>query len=187
MTRVTDLLRKIESGQHSALNELLELVYEQLRAMASSKMLREKPGQLLDTTALVHESFLRMTQGSLSHSWQSRRHFFAAAGMAMERILVEQARRRSRQRYGGGHEQVDISAIEVQISERNWQQNTNIVELSDALTELGKQHPAIADLVRLRYFVGLTIEQAAEVCDISVRTANRNWAYAKAWLYERMQ
>ncbi len=153
----------------------------------AAKMLREKPGQMLDTTALVHETFLRMTQGNLAQGWQSRRHFFAAAGMAMERILVEQARRRSRQRYGGGHEQVDFSLIEAQIAERNWQQNLNIVELSDALTELEKHHPAIAELVRLRYFVGLTIEQAAEVCGISVRSANRNWAYAKAWLYERMQ
>lgn len=193
MSDVTHILSQIEAGDPHAAEQLLPLVYEELRKLAAAKMARENPGQTLQATALVHEAYLRMVAAAESPPapgaekrgvhWNSRGHFFAAAAEAMRRILVEDARRKARLKHGGGRQRVDLS----QITPHAEADAHEILDLDEALTQLAGEEPAASQVVQLRYFAGLTIEQTAETLGISVRTANRHWAYARAWLFQRLR
>jgi RNA polymerase sigma factor (TIGR02999 family) len=181
MTDVTRILNAIERGDAKATDELLPLVYEELRLLAAQKLSQERPGQTLQATALVHEAYLRLV-GDEPHSWNSRGHFFAAAAEAMRRILVERARRRRSERHGGDRERIPLEAGDIEVA----MPSDQIVALSDALDALEQEDPEVAQLVKLRYFVGLTLDQAAQLLQISSRTAYRHWAYAKARLHEEL-
>jgi len=179
MTDVTRILTAIEQGDPKAADKLLPLVYEELRRLAARKMSQEAPGQTLQATALVHEAYIRLV-GSDAPGWKSRTHFFAAAAEAMRRILVDNARRKKSQRRGGDRQQVDLAeAITVCKDERELD---DLIALNEALEKLAKENKIEADLVRLRYFAGLTCKQAAELLGISLSTANEHWAYARARL-----
>lgn len=182
MTAVTRLLSQIESGDPSAVSDLLPLVYDELRKLAAARLAQEKPGQTLQATALVHEAYLRLVDVQQVQQWNSRGHFFAAAAEAMRRILVENARRKRALQRGGGREKLDLSLVEPaapRLSE-------DVLALNDALEKLEKKDRVKADLVKLRYFTGLTMEQAAEAIGISPATAHRYWNYARAWLHREM-
>lgn len=178
MTHVTQILNAIEQGDPKAAEQLLPLVYEELRKLAAVKLAQEKPGQTLEATALVHEAYLSEAGGGKGQSWDSRGHFFSAAAEAMRRILVEQARRKQALRQGGQHQrrEVDLDGLSQPES------SDELLAIDDALRTLSLEKPAVARLVELRYFAGLTLEEAASTAGISVRTASRYWAYAKAWL-----
>jgi RNA polymerase sigma factor (TIGR02999 family) len=178
MSDFTRILQAIEQGDTRAVDRLLPAVYEELRRLAAQKLSREKPGQTLQPTALVHEAYLRLV-GADSESWNSRTHFFAAAAEAMRRILIENARQKHRLKRGGDQHKVDLDEQVLAIEGPA----EDVVALDEALVRLSENEPAVAELVKLRYFAGLTIEQTAEVLGISRRTANRQWAYARAWLF----
>jgi RNA polymerase sigma factor (TIGR02999 family) len=190
MNDVTRILSAIEGGDPSAARDLLPLVYEELRKLAAQRIANEKPGQTLQATALVHEAYLRLVdvdEAKRQH-WHGRGHFFAAAAEAMRRILIERARRASRVRHGGGRKRLDLEKLdsvhrEIEASETVAEE---LLALDEALTRLEAEDDAAAALVKLRYFAGLTIEDAAAALGVSVRTANRQWAYAKAWLYQQL-
>jgi RNA polymerase sigma factor (TIGR02999 family) len=177
MNDVTQVLADVSRGEPKAANELLSLVYEELRRLAAAKMASEAPGQTLQATALVHEAWLRLT-GDEKRKWNDRTHFFAAAAEAMRRILVDNARRKRAERHGGGHQRVEMPEIASPVA----QNDDQLLAVNEALEQLTAQDKRKAELVKLRYFVGLTIEEAADVLGISVPTANRHWAYARAWL-----
>ncbi|WP_068140316.1 ECF-type sigma factor [Roseimaritima ulvae] len=180
---VTQILSAIENGDRQAANELLPLVYEELRRLASSKMNKERSSQTLQPTALVHEAFLRLVGGEDSPKWEGRGHFFAAAAESMRRILIDNARRRGRGKRGGDfvrHELHENSAVVPS------EDVDELLSLDEALTKLSAQDPDLAKLVELRYFTGLTIEETADVLGVSPRTTKRNWAYARAWLQREM-
>jgi len=179
---VTQLLNAIEHGDPEAAAQLLPLVYEELRKLAAAKMARERPGQTLQATALVHEAWLRLA-GTEQKRWDNRRHFFAAAAEAMRRILVEKARRRQRIRHGGGMERVELDGIEIPASAREDQ----LIAVDDALAKLEREDPQKAEVVKLRYFVGMTNEETAETLGLSVATVERYWSFAKAWLFKEIQ
>ncbi len=181
MADVTRLLQAIEEGDGSAAEELLPLVYEDLRRLAALRMAAESPGHTLQPTALVHEAWLRIA--GEDHSWQNRRHFFAAAAEAMRRILIERARRRLRVRHGGGLERFDVDAIQVPDPVRDDQ----LLAVDEALAALERDDPRRAQVVKLRYFVGLTNPEVAEAMGLSLATVERDWAFAKAWLFSRIQ
>jgi len=181
MSDVTRILNAIEQGDAKATEELLPLVYEELRLLAAQKLSHEPPGQTLQATALVHEAYLRLV-GNEPQSWNSRGHFFAAAAEAMRRILVENARRKKSERHGGDRARILLEAGDIEVAMPSEQ----IVALNDALDGLERENPEVVQLVKLRYFVGLTLDQAAEVLQISARTAYRHWAYAKARLHEEL-
>jgi len=178
MSDVTRILNAIERGDAKATDELLPLVYEELRLLAAQKLSHEPPGQTLQATALVHEVYIRLVGDAVQH-WSGRAHFFGAAAEAMRRILIENARRKRRLKRGGEHERTDLDEETVVIEELS----EDVLALDEALTRLAQKEPAVVDLVKLRYFAGLTVEQAAEILGISQRTANRHWAYARAWLF----
>jgi RNA polymerase sigma factor (TIGR02999 family) len=179
MRDVTRLLNAVQHGDPSAGNELLSLVYGELRRLASSKMAREERGHTLQATALVHEAWMRLGDGS----FENRAHFFAAAGEAMRRILVERARRKHSAKRGGGAEHLDVTDVEIAAPTANEDELCAVHEALDALTV---QEPRQAELVKLHYFIGLTFEETADVLGISVATANRDWAYARAWLHQEI-
>jgi RNA polymerase sigma factor (TIGR02999 family) len=183
MNDVTRILSAIEQGDPQAAERLLPLVYDELRKLAAQRLAHEKPGQTLQATALVHEAYVRLVEGEEAQRWNSRGHFFAAAAEAMRRILVEQARRKGRQRHGGGLKRVDLLAEEVAATPGDEQ----ILLLDEALTRLAGLRPQAAELVSLRFFSGLTVEEAATVVGISPRTARRLWVYARAWLRREME
>ena len=181
MTDVTRILNAIDKGDAKAANELLPLVYEELRRLAAHKMSQEPPGQTLEATALVHEAYIRLV-GSNSHGWSSRTHFFSAAAEAMRKILIDNARRKQRLKRGGGQNRVDLENAEIAAAEPS----TDILALDEALSKLAKKDPVKAELVKLRYFAGLTIEQAAGMLGISITTTKRHWTYARAWLFREL-
>jgi len=162
--------------------DLLPLVYRELRFIAAEKLSHERPGQTLQPTALVHEAYLRLMKNGSEQQWNNRGHFFAAAAEAMRRILVENARRRQRQRHGGGRQRVDLETLQLADDDKS----DEVLALNEALEELFHEEPQAASVVKLRCFAGLSIAETAEALGISVRTANREWAYAKAWLYDRL-
>jgi RNA polymerase sigma factor (TIGR02999 family) len=168
----------LKRGDLQPAEELLPLVYEELRRLAAHKMAQEAPGQTLQPTALVHEAWLRLA-GAANRKWAGERHFFGAAAQAMRRILIENARRKRRQKRGGGGERVEVERIEV----AEPVPSDDLLALDEALTELAQRDPPSAELVQLRFFAGLTQQQAAELLGISRRTADRTWAYARAWLF----
>ena len=178
MADVTRILNAIEQGDPSASDELLPLVYEELRVLANQRLANEKPGQTLQATALVHEAYLRLLGKDGEPNWDNRGHFFAAAAEAMRRILIELARRKQGPRAGGNHHRVELPEQELV----GMDSQLDVIELSDALDELSKQDARSAELVKLRFFAGLTINQAAEALGISLTTAKSDWKYAKNWL-----
>jgi RNA polymerase sigma factor (TIGR02999 family) len=183
MSDVTYILNAIGPGDPHAASQLLSLVYEELRKLAAQKLAQEKPGQTLQATALVHEAYIRLVDTDKLLHWDSRGHFFAAAAEAMRRILVEQARRKGRERHGGGLKRVDLIAEEVTATPGDEQ----ILILDEKLTRLACLRPQAAEIVSLRFFSGLTVEEAAAVVGISPRTARRLWVYARAWLRREME
>jgi RNA polymerase sigma factor (TIGR02999 family) len=183
MNEVTRILSAVEQGDPHAANQLLPLVYEELRKLAAQKMAQEAPGQTLQPTALVHEAYMRLVDVDKAQHWDSRGHFFAAAAEAMRRILVENARRKKRIRHGGGRQQFQVDAIDL----ANEIADERLLALDEVLIKLAAEEPTVADVVKLRYFAGLTIEQTAQALGISVRTANRHWAYARAWLHQQLE
>jgi RNA polymerase sigma factor (TIGR02999 family) len=179
MTDVTRILGAIEQGDAKAADELLPLVYEELRLLAARKMSHEPPGQTLQATALVHEAYIRLV-GSEARSWDSKTHFFCAAAESMRRILVDNARRKKSQRRGGHRKRIDLTeAVPVRSNEEKLD---GLITLNEALDVLSAKDKIKADLVKLRYFAGLTSKQAAEILGISHNTADKYWAYARAWL-----
>lgn len=182
MSDVTRILQSIEAGDPTAAEQLLPLVYEELRRLAAHKMSNETPGQTLQPTALVHEAWLRLT-GNENVRWDGRAHFFGAAAEAMRRILIDNARRKQALRHGGGQQRLDIQDIELPILPKDDQ----LLALNEALDKLAVRHRRKAELVKLRYFAGLTIPEAAELLKISEPTAKRDWIYARAWLYHEIR
>ncbi len=179
MNDVTRILSAIEHGEPHAAEQLLPLVYDELRRLATAKMGHEKPGQTLQATALVHEAYLRLVDGEQAGHWDSRGHFFAAAAEAMRRILVEQARRKQTERHGGHLRRYSLDGLDVEQEAPP----EDLLALDEALTRLAAEHPEQAELVKLRYFAGLSIEEAAQAQGISPATAKRRWAFARAWLF----
>ncbi len=181
MNEVTRILSAIEQGDPQAAARLLPLVYDELRRLAAQKLAREAPGQTLQATALVHDAYLRLV-GADDPGWDSRGHFFAAAAEAMRRILVENARRKQRLKRGGDRGRRDLDETALSVAAPAGVPEDDLLALDAALTKLAERDPLPARLVQLRYFSGLTVDQAAEVLGISPSTADRSWAYARAWL-----
>jgi RNA polymerase sigma factor (TIGR02999 family) len=179
MADVTQILQAIEAGDPHAAAELLPLVYDELRKLAAARMAEEKPGQTLQATALVHEAYVRLVGGDQPEEWNGRGHFFAAAAEAMRRILVESARRKARFKHGGGLVRHDLDEVQPAAPELG----EDLLALDEALARLAEKDPVKAELVKLRHFAGLTIDQAAHALGISPATADRYWAYARAWLH----
>jgi RNA polymerase sigma factor (TIGR02999 family) len=179
MNDLTVILERITSGSMAA-EELLPLVYEELRQLAAQKMAREAPGHTLQATALVHEAWLRVGGGN--QNWQSRAHFFGAAAEAMRRILIDRARRRRAVMHGGGQERLDIGEVEIAAPA----EDDEMFHVHEALDELAVHYPEKAELVKLRYFAGLTLEEAAEVLGIGSATATRYWATSRVWLFRKL-
>lgn len=185
MSDVTGILSAVERGDPHAAEKLLPLVYDELRKLAAQKLAQEKPGQTLQATALVHEAYVRLVgphSEGLSQEWQGRGHFFAAAAEAMRRILVESARRKGRQKHGGGLPRVDIELANI-VSPMP---DENLLALDDAMTRLAAEDPVRARLVELRFYAGLTNEEAAKILGISAVTAKRYWRHARAWLHREV-
>jgi RNA polymerase sigma factor (TIGR02999 family) len=179
MNDVTRILSAIEQGDPRAAEQLLPLVYDELRRLAARRLAQEKPGQTLQATALVHEAYLRLVDGTQVQSWNSRGHFFAAAAEAMRRILVDSARRKRRPKHGGGRRRLPLEPLGLPAHDRA----DDLIALNDALDALARREPAKAELVKLRYFGGLSLEEAASCLGISPVTAKRYWAIARAWLF----
>ncbi len=181
MNDVTRILSAIEHGDPQAAERLLPLVYDELRKLAAQRLAREKPGQTLQATALVHDAYLRLV-GAQDPGWDGRGHFFAAAAEAMQRILVEGARRRQRLKRGGDRSRRDLDEVALSIAAPDGEAEDDLLALDAALTKLAGREPLRARLVQLRYFSGLSVAQAAEVLGISTSTADRYWTFARAWL-----
>jgi RNA polymerase sigma factor (TIGR02999 family) len=182
MSEVTRILTAIEQGDPTAAEQLLPLVYEELRRLAAQKLSQEDPGQTLNATALVHEAYLRLVGQSEGQQWKGRGHFFAAAAESMRRILIDQARRKNAVRHGGGRRRIDLDAVCSLADESD----SLAVEMDDALNRLAADAPVRAEVVKLRFFAGLTMPEVAQVLAISVATAERYWVYARAWLYAEL-
>jgi RNA polymerase sigma factor (TIGR02999 family) len=182
MNEITQVLERIQKGEPSAAEALLPLVYEELRKLAAQKMAQEKPGQTLQATALVHEAYLRLVDVEQRQQWDGRGHFFAAAAEAMRRILVERARQKKALKHGGGRHRRDADTVALVAP----QGNDDVVAIDEALARLAALDPVKAELVKLRYFAGLTIEECAEALGISCATAKRYWAYSRVWLFEQV-
>lgn len=182
MREITHILDSIGRGEPRAASELLPLVYDELRGLAARELARERPGQTLDATALVHEAYLRLVGDKGDPGWANLRHFFGAAAEAMRRILVENARRKGRVKHGGGQkrEHMELDALGKGVTPGE------LLDLHEALERFALEQPLKAKLVELRYFGGTTLEQAAEILGISLSTADRGWRYARAWLYDAM-
>lgn len=178
---VTHILNAAASGDSQAGERLLPLVYEELRRLAATKMAHIAPGQTLQPTALVHEAWLRL-EGGENQGWENRKHFFAAASQAMRHILIERARRKLRARHGAGLERVDLDVIEIAAPS----DDERLLQVNEALDELAVIAPEKAEVVKLRFFVGFEEQETAEVLNLSPRTVERYWSYAKAWLFDRI-
>src|SRR5437588_10047911 len=182
MSELTRVLSAIEQGDPHAAEQLLPLVYDELRKLATARLAQEKSGQTLQATALVHEAYLRLVGGKRAQQWNSRGHFFAAAAEAMRRILIETARGKAREKRGGDWRRVDFEELDVTTSVSPDQ----LVALDDALVRLQALDHVAAELVKLRYFAGLALDQAAEALGVATATAYRHWAYARAWLHTEL-
>jgi RNA polymerase sigma factor (TIGR02999 family) len=182
MTDVTSILSAIEQGDPRAAEKLLPLVYDELRKLAAQRLAREKAGQTLQATALVHEAYLRLVDVEKAQHWNSRGHFFAAAAEAMRRILVNRARDKGRLKRGGGRRRVDLDNV----CDPATTSDDDLLDLDDALERLARSHPQSAELVKLRFFAGLTLDEAATSMGLARRSADRHWAFARAWLFEAL-
>ena len=181
MSDLTRILTAIEQGNTQAVDELLPAVYQELRMLAAQKLAREAPGQTLQPTALVHEAYIRLA-GAGAETYKCRSHFFVAASEAMRRILIDNARRKQRLKRGGGQQRRELDEQVLAFDEPS----EDLLALDEALDSLAKNEPVVAELVKLRYFTGLTLEQAAMILNVTRRTADRYWAYARAWLYHEI-
>ncbi len=182
MTETSNILNQIENGDPSAASQLLPLVYDELKRLAAYQMANERPGHTLQATALVHDAYLRLVGSENQQAWNSRGHFFAAAAESMRRILVDRARKKQRLVHGGGRKKLDLDRLNVADPD-----NYDFLDALDrAIDGLAEQNVAASQVVNLRFFAGLTIEQTAESLQQSVRTTNRQWAFAKAWLYQQI-
>jgi RNA polymerase sigma factor (TIGR02999 family) len=182
MSDVTRILSRIEQGDPSAADQLLPLVYEELRQLAAARLRHEQPGQTLQATALVHEAYLRLVDVESAPRWDSRGHFFSAAAEAMRRILVDNARRKLRPKHGGDWQRVDVESVADVSSESN----EDLLALDEALRKLAAEDAESAEIVKLKYFAGLTIPQIAELRGTTPRTIDRRWAYARSWLHQEL-
>jgi RNA polymerase sigma factor (TIGR02999 family) len=182
MTDVTRILAALERGEPHAAGQLLPLVYDELRRLAAKKLAEEKPGQTLQATALVHEAYLRLVGEGQEQRWDSRRHFFAAAAEAMRRILVEAVRRKRSLKRGGGRVREEFDELQLAAPEPV----EDLLALDEALEKLAARDPVKAELVKLRYFAGMTIEETAAALGISTATAKRYWTYTRTWLYQEI-
>ena len=182
MSNVTRILSSIEGGDAKASEELLPLVYEELRRLAASQMALQPPGHTLQATALVHEAYLRLVGGETS-KWEGRRHFFAAAAEAMRHILVDRARRKQRAKHGGDFERLDIDSVELAAD----LDDEKILMVNEALDQLTAEDKLKAEIVKLRYFAGLTHKEIAGVLNLSEKTIRRHWSFARVWLFQRIQ
>jgi RNA polymerase sigma factor (TIGR02999 family) len=183
MNDVTRILSRIKSGDTPAAEQLLPLVYDELRLLAAHKLAREAPGQTLQATALVHEAYLRLVDVDAPQQWSGRGHFFAAAAEAMRRILINRARDKKRLKRGGGQKRLDWNSLEV----ADDASDEDLLAIDEALQALMAEHPICGELVKLRFFAGLTLDQAAECLEIGQRTADRYWSFARAWLYNELR
>ena len=183
MTEVTQILSQIEQGDPSAAEQLLPFVYDELRRLASARLAQEKPGQTLQATALVHEAYLRLVDVDTAQHWDSRRHFFSAAAESMRRILVEKARRKGRLKRGGNLDRVPLDQVEIKVETSK----LDLLALDEALAKLVSESPERAEIVRLRFFAGLSHEEVAELLGVSVVTVKRHWRYARVWLLRQME
>jgi RNA polymerase sigma factor (TIGR02999 family) len=183
MSEVTRILSAIDQGDPHAAEQLLPLVYDELRRLAAAKLAQENPGQTLQATALVHEAYLRLVEGGESIQWDTRGHFFAAAAEAMRRILVEQARRKRRRKRGGDRLKQNLDELSLEAP----REPDDLLTLDEALAQLAATNSMAAELVKLRYFAGLTVPRAAEALGISPRKADFLWAYARAWLLQKIE
>lgn len=182
MSEVTRILSAVEQGDTHAASQLLPLVYKELRRLAAQRMAQEAPGQTLQPTGLVHEAYVRLVGGENARQWDSRGHFFAAAAEAMRRILIEAARRKGRQKRGGALKRVDLNSADLV----SHSAPDELLIIDEAITKLAADDPEAAQLVKLRYFAGLSVEDAAELAGISRSTAYEHWAYARAWLHQEL-
>jgi RNA polymerase sigma factor (TIGR02999 family) len=183
MSDVTRILQSIEDGDPQAAKDLLPLVYNELRKLAAAKLAQEKPGQTLQATALVHDAYVRLVDVEQAQRWDSRGHFFSAAAEAMRRIMIDAARRRASDKRGGGLNRIDLPDIPLSTTENPFE----LLALDEALQRLEAEHPDKARLIKLRFFAGLSLEDAAAITGISRATAQRNWAYARAWLFGQLE
>jgi RNA polymerase sigma factor (TIGR02999 family) len=182
MSEVTRILSAIEEGDSHASEQLLPLVYDELRKLAAQKLAQERPGQTLQATGLVHEAYVRLVDVAKAQHWDSRRHFFAAAAEAMRRILLDRARDKHRLKRGGGWRRLALDGLDFAALEPS----EDLLALDEALAKLAQEDPACAELVKLRYFAGLTLEEAAATLGVARRTADRWWAFARSWLYDAL-
>lgn len=180
MSDVTQILEAIGRGEEHASEQLLPMIYQELRNLAASRLAQEPPGQTLEATALVHEAYVRLVDSNEEQKWRHRGHFYAAAAEAMRRILVEKARRKQRVKHGGEHHRVELDDERLVCSVPSEQ----LVALDEALERFAQEEPEKAQLVKLRFFAGLSLEEAADALDISRATASRYWTYARAWLHD---
>jgi RNA polymerase sigma factor (TIGR02999 family) len=183
MSDVTQILSRIESGDTPAADQLLPLVYDELRLLAAHKLAYEAPGQTLQATALVHEAYLRLVDVDSQQQWNSRGHFFAAAAEAMRRILINRARYKKRLKHGGGQRRLDWNRLEI----ADDASDEDLIAIDEAMQRLTAEYPVCGELVKLRFFAGLTLDQAAECLGIGQRTADRYWSFARAWLYNDLR
>jgi RNA polymerase sigma factor (TIGR02999 family) len=182
MTEASRILMAAEQGDPQAASQLLPLVYDELRKLAAKRLALEAPGQSLDATALVHEVYLRLVGDDSRQSWENRRHFFAAAAEAMRRILIENARRKRRLRHGGDKSRLPLDAVYL----ANVAADEQMMAVDEALGRLAEEEETVAEVVKLRYFAGLTIQETASILGISARTVSRHWSYARAWLRQQL-
>lgn len=183
MSDVTRILNAIEQGDPQAAEQLLPLVYDELRKLAAQKLAQEKPGQTLQATALVHDAYVRLVDTDKIQHWDGRRHFFAAAAEAMRRILINRVRDKGRVKRGGGWRRLQLDQIDLSVANPP----DELLILNDALEELAEEDPAVAELVKLRFFAGLTLDEAAQTLGVVRRTADRYWAFARSWLYDALR
>ena len=183
MEDVTRILSQIEHGDRAAADQLLPLLYDELRRLAAARLAQERPGQTLSATSLVHEAYVRLVDGNITFQWDSRGHFFAAAAEAMRRILVESARSKRSLKRGGQFERIELSDVARTASG----DQLDLVALDEALAELEQTHPEKAQIVKLRFFAGLSLDDAAQAAGVSRATVARHWTYARAWLFGRLQ
>jgi RNA polymerase sigma factor (TIGR02999 family) len=182
MSEVTRILSAIEQGDPHVADQLLPLVYDELRTLAAARLRHEQPGQTLQPTALVHEAYLRLVGSDPNHHWHNRGHFFAAAAEAMRRILLNRARDKKRLKRGGGRQRINLDQAELALDT----DDDNLIAIDEALQELEQEDKLAAALVKLRFFGGLSLKQAAQSLGLAQRTAERQWAYARAWLFNRL-
>jgi RNA polymerase sigma factor (TIGR02999 family) len=183
VSEVTQILERVEQGDPKAAEELLPLVYEELRKLAAVKMAQERPGQTLQATALVHDAWLRLVDTDDAKAWNSRGHFFGAAAEAMRRILVDRARQKARVRHGGGFERVDLDHVNLAAEDRD----ETVLAMHEALEALARESPQKAEIVKLHYFTGLEYPEIAQALGVSLSTVERQWAYARSWLFRELK